>query len=97
MGQIRQTGRPRALRARQRASIRLTGSFDDKDVTGTGGVVAAVALVPLAGSFVTGTSALSPKGGAVGGFIDEDVELAFDSAAAPPLQIPIPAAPITVP
>ena len=48
--------------------IRLTGSFDDKGVTGTAGVVGAVAFVPLAGFFTTGTSATFPKGGAINGF-----------------------------
>ena len=37
--------------------IRLTGTFDDKGVTGTAGVVAAIAFVPIAGFFMTGTSA----------------------------------------
>lgn len=77
--------------------IRLTGTFDDKGVTGTGGVVASVALVPLAGFFVTGTSAVLPKGGTVGGFIDEDVELAFANAAPAPLAVPAPAPAMTVP
>lgn len=77
--------------------IRLTGTFDDKGVTGTAGVVGAVALVPIAGFFVTGTSATLPKGGTVGGFIDEDVELAFANAAPAPLQVPAAAAPMTVP
>lgn len=77
--------------------IRLTGTFDDKGVTGTAGVVGAVALVPIAGFFVTGTSATLPKGGTVGGFIDEDVELAFANAAPAPLQVQAAAAPMTVP
>lgn len=77
--------------------IRLTGTFDDKGVTGTAGVVGAVALVPIAGFFVTGTSATLPKGGTVGGFIDEDVELAFANAAPAPLQVPAAPAPMTVP
>ena len=77
--------------------IRLTGTFDDKGVTGTGGVVASVLLVPVVGFFVTGTSAVLPKGGTVGGFIDEDVELSFASAAPMPLQVPAPAAPVTLP
>ncbi|MGV3730617.1 MAG: hypothetical protein ACO1NN_07650 [Sphingopyxis sp.] len=84
------------LRANGR-QIRLTGTFDDKGVTGTGGVVASVALVPLAGFFVTGTSAVLPKGGTVGGFIDEDVELAFANAAPAPLTVPAPAPAMTVP
>lgn len=77
--------------------IRLTGTFDDKGVTGTGGVVASVALVPLAGFFVTGTSAVLPKGGSVGGFIDEDVVLAFENTAPAPLQVPVTAPAMTVP
>ena len=77
--------------------IRLTGTFDDKGVTGTGGVIASVALIPLAGFFVTGTSAVLPKGGTVGGFIDEDVELAFASTAPAPLAVPASAPAMTVP
>jgi len=54
-------------------NIRLSGTFDDKGVTGTGGVVAAVAFVPVAGFFTTGTSAVIPSGAAVKAFLDEDV------------------------
>ena len=67
--------------------IRLTGSFDDKGVTGTAGVVGAIALVPIAGFFMTGTSAEFPKGGAVNGFIDEDIELAIASTRPAPLAV----------
>jgi len=67
--------------------IRLTGTFDDKGVTGTAGVVASVALVPLAGFFVTGTSAVLPAGGEVPAFIDEDVELAIADTRPAPLVI----------
>jgi hypothetical protein len=77
--------------------IRLTGSFDDKGVTGTAGVVGAIAFVPIAGFFTTGTSALFPKGSAVNGFIDEDVVLAFKPVAPGPLQVPIAAPAMTVP
>ncbi len=70
--------------------IRLTGSFDDKGVTGTAGVIGAVALVPVVGFFVTGTSAVFPKGGEVGGFIDEDIELAIAATAPAPLQVSTP-------
>jgi hypothetical protein len=56
--------------------IRLRGVFDDKGVTGTAGVVAAIAFVPIAGFFTTGTSATLPIGAAVHGFVDEDVNLA---------------------
>ena len=42
--------------------IRMTGSFDDKGVTGTAGVVGAIVFVPIAGFFLTGTSAKMPAG-----------------------------------
>lgn len=77
--------------------IRLSGAFDDKGVTGTGAVVGSVLLLPVAGFFMTGTSAVLPKGGTVGGFIDEDVPLAFASEAQAPMQVPAAAAPIAVP
>ncbi|OWK27982.1 hypothetical protein SPMU_32270 [Sphingomonas mucosissima] len=66
--------------------IRMTGTFDDKGVTGTGGVVAAIAFVPIAGFLTTGTSAKVPLGAAVTGFIGEDVPL-MSAAAATPLMV----------
>jgi hypothetical protein len=68
--------------------IRLRGVFDDKGVTGTAGVVAAIAFVPVAGFFTTGTSASLPLGAAVKGFVDEDVPL---MVAAAPAAAPAPA------
>ena len=56
--------------------IRLTGMFDDKGVTGTAGVVTAIVLIPIAGFFVTGTSATIPAGGGVKAFLDEDLQIA---------------------
>lgn len=74
--------------------IRLTGTFDDKGVTGTGGVVAAIAFVPVAGFFTTGTSAVIPNGSAVKGFLDEDIAFASVAAtpAVAPAAVPAPAA-----
>lgn len=60
--------------------IRLTGTFDDKGTTGTAGVVAAVAFVPIAGFFMTGTSAKIAAGGGVKGFLDEDLQIAVPAA-----------------
>ncbi|QJU60433.1 hypothetical protein HL653_03660 [Sphingomonas sp. AP4-R1] len=85
--------------------IRLSGSFDDKGVTGTGGVVAAIAFVPVAGFFTTGTSAKVASGASVKGFIDEDVPLTIAAASSPmvvaapePLQTAAPvAAPTAMP
>jgi hypothetical protein len=70
--------------------IRLTGTFDDKGVTGTGAVVGAVLFVPVVGFFTTGTSARIESGSQVKGFIGEDVPLVFAAA-------PIAPAPMTVP
>ncbi len=76
--------------------IRLTGTFDDKGVTGTGGVVAAAVLIPVVGFFTTGTSARVAAGSQVKGFIGEDVVLQFADAAQPssmvvPVSTPAPA------
>ena len=72
-------------------NIRLSGSFDDKGITGTGGVVAAIAFVPIAGFLTTGTSAHIPTGSAVKAFLDEDVAFA-PAAAKPVLEVPVAAA-----
>jgi hypothetical protein len=56
--------------------IRLSGTFDDKGVTGTAGVVGAVLLLPVAGFFLTGTSATIQAGGGVKAFLDEDLRIA---------------------
>lgn len=69
-------------------NIRLTGAFDDKGVTGTGGVIAAVALIPLAGFFTTGTSAFIASGSGVKGFLDEDISFRAASAVPKPIEIP---------
>jgi len=74
--------------------IRLTGQFDDKGVTGTGAVVGALVVIPIAGFFMTGTSARIPMGSGVKAFIDEDISVAFAAAAAPaPMVVPAASAP----
>lgn len=74
--------------------IRLTGTFDDKGVTGTAGVVAAIAFVPIAGFFMTGTSAKIPSGGGVKGFLDEDLTIAVPQPAPAVVPAAAPAAPV---
>jgi hypothetical protein len=56
--------------------IRLSGTFDDKGVTGTAAVVGSVLLLPVAGFFMTGTSANIPAGSGVKAFLDEDLRIA---------------------
>ena len=74
--------------------IRLSGATDDKGVTGTAGVVGAVVLLPIAGFFLTGTSAVISAGSAITGFVQEDVPLSFAKAAGPaPMVVGAAAAP----
>ena len=80
--------------------IRLNGTFDDKGVTGTAGVVAAVAFVPVVGFFTTGTSAQIDAGTQIKGFVGEDVPLVFAAAqSVKPLEVPVavPAAQVAAP
>ena len=69
-------------------SVRLTGTFDDKGVTGTAGVVGAVVFVPIAGFFMTGTSAKIPMGSGTKAFLDED--LTFRTVPVQPAVLEIP-------
>jgi hypothetical protein len=75
--------------------IRLTGTFDDKGVTGTAGVVGAIVFVPIAGFFLTGTSAKIPAGSGVKAFLDEDLTIAVAQPA--PARVPVQAAAPTQP
>lgn len=78
--------------------IRLNGSFNDRGETGTAGVVASVALVPVAGFFVTGTSATIAPGTHVTAFIAEEVPVIFADSTTPlPTATPLPAATKTIP
>lgn len=77
--------------------IRLSGSLNDKGVTGTAGVVAAVAFVPVVGFFTTGTSAVIASGAPVKGFTDEDVPVLFANVPAPAPIVVSTAAPATAP
>ena len=72
--------------------IRMTGQLDDKGTTGTAGVVGAAVLLPVAGFFMTGTSAAIPVGTPVTGFVDEDVPVAFSAAAPTPMMVATPPA-----
>ena len=68
--------------------IRLSGVFDDKGVAGGVGAVAVSAIVFLpAGFFMTGTSARVPVGTVVKAFVDEDVQLAIQSAPIAPMAV----------
>lgn len=57
--------------------IRITGAAGDRGKTGTAGVVGALAVVPIAGFFVTGTSAVLPPRTATVATLDEDIPVQF--------------------
>jgi hypothetical protein len=57
--------------------IRISGSAGGQGKTGTAGVVASLAVVPIAGFFVTGTTATIPPRTATIATLDEDVPVQF--------------------
>lgn len=56
--------------------IRLKGEMDSRGQTGTAGVVGAIVALPIAGFFVTGTSAEMPLNMPGRAFLDQDIALA---------------------
>ena len=73
--------------------IRLTGAFDDKGVAGgVGAVAVSLIVIPVAGFFMTGTSARVAAGSAVKSFVDEDVQLALAATGPAPMVVTVPAA-----
>lgn len=54
-------------------TIRLSGRSADKGIIGTGGVIAALATIPVLGFAFTGTSGTIKEGTLVTGYTDEDV------------------------
>jgi hypothetical protein len=57
-------------------TIRLKGDMDSRGQTGTAGVVGAIVALPIAGFFVTGTSAEMPLNMPGRAFLDQDIALA---------------------
>lgn len=57
-------------------NIRLKGDMDSRGQTGTAGVVGALVVLPVAGFFVTGTSAEMPLNMPGRAFLDQDIALA---------------------
>lgn len=69
-------------------NIRLKGDMDSRGETGTAGVVGAIVALPVAGFFVTGTSAEMPLNMPGRAFLDQDIALALPAAAPLPLTAP---------
>jgi hypothetical protein len=73
-------------------NIRITGQAGDRGKAGTAGVVAAVVALPIAGFFVTGTSAVIAPGSATIGYLEADLPVHF-SGEMRPAALVVPAAP----
>lgn len=69
-------GRFVSVRANGR-DIPIRGTLNDKGVTGTAGVVGAIVVLPLAGFFVTGTSAEIAAGSSFTAKTESDLPAAF--------------------
>jgi hypothetical protein len=57
--------------------IRISGAAGGQGRSGTAGVVASLAVIPVAGFFVTGTSAVIPPRTATVATLDEDIPVQF--------------------
>jgi len=57
-------------------NISLKGEMDSRGETGTAGVVGAIVVLPIAGFFVTGTSAEMPLNMPGRAMLDQDIALA---------------------
>jgi hypothetical protein len=69
--------------------FRIVGASDDKGRAGTIGVVASLAIIPIAGFFVTGTSAVIPARTPVRALLNEDIPVVFAAQSAKPLVVPV--------
>ena len=63
--------------------VRISGQLGDKGKAGTAGVVGAIAFVPVAGFFVTGTSGNIPRGTGAVGYLESDLPVVFAGPAKP--------------
>ncbi len=64
--------------------IPLRGTVADKGDTGTAGVVGSILVLPIAGFFVTGTSASLPQGTGFTGLTESDLPVTFADQMPPP-------------
>ena len=63
--------------------VRISGQLGDKGKAGTAGVVGALAVVPVAGFFVTGTSGNLARGTGAVGYLESDLPVVFAGPARP--------------
>jgi hypothetical protein len=66
------------------ATIPITGTLSERGETGTAGVVASILVVPVAGFFVTGTSAVLPVGTGYAARTDADLPIVVGGGVSNP-------------
>jgi hypothetical protein len=81
--------------------IPVRGIVNDKGDAGTAGVVGSILVLPIAGFFVTGTSAVLPAGTGANALLETDLPIVFAEAAVPAVEaakssvLPMIALPVT--
>jgi hypothetical protein len=70
--------------------IPVRGQVGDKGDTGTAAVVGSILVLPLAGFFVTGTSAILPAGTGASATLENDLPVVFAQAPAPAAAVTLP-------
>ena len=75
--------------------LRISGQVGDQGAGGTAATIGAMVVVPVAGFFVTGHSALLAPGTPATGYIESDLPLMFAEAGStpPPAQMVVPVPP----
>jgi len=69
--------------------IRIRGAVGDRGVGGTAATVGAMVVIPVAGFFVTGTSAVLPPGSTATGLLEADLPVVFsETHKSPTLVVP---------
>ena len=79
-------------------TVPISGGVAERGDTGTAGVVASVVVLPIAGFFVTGTSAILPVGTGFDGHTNSEIRVAIDPSLIPrAMPAPTPAVATTNP
>ena len=73
--------------------IPVRGTVGDKGETGTAAVVGSILVLPVAGFFVTGTSAVMPSGTGAMAMLESDLPVQFEAPTLPAPAAVAPAAP----
>lgn len=70
-------------------NVRIRGAVGDRGKSGTAGTVGAMVFVPVAGFFVTGTSAVIPPNTTAVGYLESDLPVVFAQGSRPATPVVI--------